>query len=256
MDWRGIITGIVVALLWMAFAIPQYKATMIVGPTTRTGTPDISALFPENSSYALEYVLRSFGPGDSSDFMRFEAILRGPSVAAVLLENPALKEGLSQTGRWSFIPSSEFENAAALSAYLQKNVRIEPVGNTPMRRVIYQHPDADFGRSFLVMLYGVADAVIRQEIQQKAAARIVWLNETLRATNDPEHRKMLANLLMEQEQVKMILALNEPFSAMMAEPPSVSAKPVWPDKSLLLPLLAFIGGFLGFVAYMALRRTA
>jgi len=223
--------------------------TMLVGPTTRTGTPDISALFPENSSYALEYVLRSFGPGDSSDFMRFEAILRGPTVAARLLQDQELAHGFAEGRNWSFEAARDFENAAVLSAYLQKTIRIEPVNNTPMRRVTYRHADPDFGQRFLVALYGTTDGLIRQEIQQKAAARIVWLNETLRTTNDPEHRRMLASLLTEQEQVRMILALNEPFSAMMAEPPSVSAKPVWPDKKLLYPLLGFIGGFLGFAVY-------
>lgn len=251
----GLLAGLVVAFLWTVFAIPQYRVSMLVGPTTRTGTPDISALFPENSSYALEYVLRSFGPGDSSDFMRFETILRGPTVSARLLESQDWAQGLAADRHWSFSSQRDFENAAALSAYLQKTVRIEPVGNTPMRRVIYRHADADFGRRFLVALYGTTDSLIRQEIQQKAAARIVWLNETLRTTNDPEHRRMLASLLTEQEQVKMILALNEPYSAMLAEQPFVSAKPVWPDKKLLFPTMGFIGGFLGFAAYGSSGRS-
>ena len=251
----GLLAGLVVAFLWVVFAVPQYRISMLVGPTTRTGTPDVSALLPENSSSALEYVLRSFGSGDSSDFMRFEAILRGPMVSATLLENTELTSGFSANRHWSFAPGQSFENAAELSAYLQKSVRIEPVANTPMRKVVYRHSDPEFGRRFLVALYGVTDSLIRQEMQQKAAARIVWLNETLRTTNDPEHRRMLAKLLTEQEQVKMILALNEPFSAMMAELPSVSARPVWPDKKLLFPLLGFIGGFLGFVLFASSGRA-
>lgn len=251
----GVLAGAVVAFLWVLCAVPQYRISMLVGPTTRTGTPNISALFPENSSYALEYVLRSFGPGDSSDFMRFEAILRGPMVSARLLETPDLAQGFAADRRWSFAAQRDFKNSAELSAYLQKSIRIEPVANTPMRKVVYRHADPDFGQRFLVALYGTTDALIRQEIQQKAASRIVWLTETLRTTNDPEHRRMLASLLTEQEQVKMILALNEPFSAMLAEPPSVSAKPVWPDKKLLFPLLGFVGGFLGFAAYGSSGRS-
>ncbi len=251
----GFLIGLAVALLWVTLAVPQYRITMLVGPTTRTGTPDISALFPENASFALEYVLRSFGPGDSSDFMRFEAILRGPSVATRLLENRTLSSGLMDDRRWSFAPRRDFENAAVLAAYLQKNIRVEPSGNTPMRKVTYFHNDPAFGQRFLMTLYGTTDSLIRQEIREKAAARIIWLNETLRTTNDPDHRRMLANLLMEQEQVKMILALNEPFAAMMAEPPAVSAKPVWPDKKLLFPLLGFVGAFLGFMACMSSGRS-
>ena len=250
----GLLVGIVVALLWLACAVPQYRVTMLVGPTTRTGTPDISALFPENASYALEYVVRSFGPGDSSDFMRFETILRGPTVSARLLNDPALNPGLASDRRWSFARSGIPDNAEKLSAYLQKKVRIEPVGHTPIRKVTYFHADPDFGRRLLLTLYGTTDSLIRQEIREKAATRIVWLNDTLRTTNDPEHRRMLTNLLMEQEQVKMILALNEPFAAMLAEPPSVSAKPVWPDKKTLFPLLGFVGAFLGFMIFLSTGR--
>lgn len=250
----GLLIGLVTAAMWVVFALPQYRVTMLVGPTTRTGTPDISALFPENASFAMEYVLRSFGPGDSSDFMRFEAILRGPSISARLLENRVLADGFAADRRWLFAPARDIKKADELSSYLQKKIRIEPVGNTPMRRVTYHHPDPDFGKGFLVTLYGVTDSLIRQEIQQKTAARIDWLNDTIRTVNDPEHRRMLTSLLMEQEQVNMILALREPFSAMMAEPPSVSAKPVWPDKKLVFPLMGFIGAFLGFMAFTSSGR--
>lgn len=251
----GLLAGIVAAFLWVTLAVPQYRIAMLVGPTTRTGSPDISALFPENASYALEYVLRSFGPGDSSDFMRFEAILRGPTVAARLQKQPQISTGLEQDRRWSFGFVSAPDTAEELSAYLQKRIRVEPVGNTPMRKLTYFHNDPAFGQRLLLDLYGTTDQMIRSEIREKTATRIIWLNETLRKTNDPTHRRMLTDLLMDQEQVKMILALDEPFSASLAEPPAVSAKPVWPDRKISFPLLGFIGAFLGFMLYMSSGRA-
>lgn len=250
----GLLAGLALALLWVLLAVPQYRITMLVGPTTRTGTPDISALFPENASYALEYVLRSFGPGDSSDFMRFEAILRGPTIAARLLELPPVKQGLDRDRRWPFLNADAPENAEKFSAYLQKRIIIEPVGNTTMRRVAYHHNDPAFGRRFLSTLYATTDGLIRQEVREKASARIAWLGQTLRATSDPDHRRMLADLLRDQEQVNMILALNEPFAAIMAEPPAMSAKPVWPDGKMIFPLLGFAGAFLGGALYAATGR--
>lgn len=250
----GFFFGLMVALLWVWLAVPQYRISMLVEPTTRTGTPDISALFPENASYALEYVLRSFGPGDSSDFMRFEAIMRGVMISRRLLEIPQVSQGLQDDRSWLFSRAHRLENAEKLSAYLQKRIRIEPVGNTTMRRVVYLHANPDFGRRFLSTLYATTDGIIRQEVREKTAARIDGLKKTLRTANGPEHRRMLAGLLTDQEQVQMILALNEPFAATMAEPPSVSAKPVWPDKKLLFPLLGFIGAFMGFVTCAASGR--
>lgn len=252
----GLLSGLVAALLWVSLAVPQYRVTMLVGPTTRTGAPDISALFPENASYALEYVLRSFGPGDSSDFMRFEAILRGPMISRRLLDIPQVVRGLQDDRRWVFTRADRPESAETLSAYLQRRIRIEPVANTTMRRVVYHHAHPDFGRRFLSTLYATTDGVIRQEVREKAGARIEGLQQTLRMANDPDHRRMLARLLSDQEQVRMILALDEPFAALLAEPPSVSAKPVWPDKKMLFPLLGFIGAFLGFVLYAGSGRAS
>ncbi len=252
----GLLAGACVALLWLWLAVPQYRVTMLVGPTTRTGTPDISALFPENASFAFEYVLRSFGSGDSSDFMRFEAILRGPTIAQRLLALPPVKAGLAGDRRWAFSAGEGPTNAERLSAYLNKRIRIEPVGNTPLRKITYHHHNPDFGRQFLATLYATTDALIRSEVRAKAATRIDWLQQSLRTTSQPDHRRMLADLLRDQEQVNMILALNEPYAALLAEPPSVSAKPVWPDRKMLFPLLCFIGAFLGGAFYAALARTA
>lgn len=252
----GLLAGICAALLWAWLAVPQYRITMLVGPTTRTGTPDISALFPENASFAVEYVLRSFGPGDSSDFMRFEAILRGPTIAQRLLALPPVRAGLGHDQRWAFYQGATPADAEKLSAYMNKRIRIEPVGNTPLRRITYHHQDPEFGRQFLATLYATTDALIRSEVREKARARIEWLNQSLRTTSQPDHRRMLADLLRDQEQVSMILALNEPYAALMAEPPAMSARPVWPDRKMIFPLLGFIGAFLGGALYAALRRDA
>lgn len=243
----GVVAGVLAAFIWMMLSVPQYRVTMLVGPTTRTGTPDISALFPENASFALEYVLRSFGPGDSSDFMRFETILRGPTVSAALLQDQSLQPGVNADRRWAFQGERNIDDPSALSAYLNKKVRIEPVGNTPMRRITYHHADPQFGRQLLLALYGQTDGLIRDEIRTKTDARIAWLKKTLFSSSDPEHRRMLTTLLMEQEQVRMILALDEPFAAALAEPPAVSSKPVWPDKALLFAVFALMGAATGFL---------
>lgn len=251
----GIVAGLVAAIVWFQLAIPQYRVTMLVGPTTRTGTPDISSLFPANASYAMEYVLRSFGPADSSDFMRFEAILRGPSVSALLLDYPALIDGMAKARRWSVLGDRDLSSTPLIAAYLDKAVRIDPVGHTPMRRVTYDHHDPVFAERFLTTLYVSADTIIRQDIQKKTSERITWLQRTLNQTRDPDHRRMLTELLSEQEQVRMLLSLNEPFAAIMAEQPSLSAKPVWPERKIIFPMLVLAGAFCGFMLFRLSGRS-
>jgi len=64
----------------------------------------------------------------------------------------------------------------------------------------------------------------------------------------------LTALLMEQEHIRMILGANEPYAAIIAEPPSVSVKPYWPRKSLIVAGFMFAGMIAGF-ALWGLRRN-
>jgi len=236
------------ALLWLA--IPQYRATMLISPTTRSGgSPDIASLLPNTSGFAFEYMMRSLGPSDSSDFMRLEHILREPTVAARLLGEEKIVDGISSARMFSFINYETPKTAEQMATYLQKSLKIEPVGMTPMRRLIYLHPDSDFAVFLLHRIFAVADNIIHDEIAAKTEARIIYLNKALHNVEHPDHRKALVSLLMEQEHVRMVLAMNEAYAASVAEPASVSGVPYWPRKPFVIAISILIGVFLGYLVY-------
>jgi len=249
----GLIVGIVTAYAFVSAAVPQYRATMLVTPTTRSGTPDISALFPNNASFAMEYVMQSFGPGDSSDFMRFETILREASVAEVLLQDKKIKAGMMAAQKYKFSEGHALSSGPEFAAWLQKNISIESVGQTRLRRIVLRHPDPEFSVYFLQRLYSAADNMIRAELEDKTDKRLSYLTRTIDNTKHPDHKRVLTKLLMDQEQIRMILAVNEPFAAMVAEPPAASPKPAWPRKSVVFPVFIFSGLFILYLIY-AIRR--
>lgn len=251
----GLLIGLLAGVLFMALAVPHYRASMLVAPTTRSGTPDIAALFPNNASFAMEYLLQSFGPGDSTDFMRFENILREPTIAGLLLQNEEIKRGVSADRSFRLQESTEIDTAEKLAAYLVDTVTIEPVGSTNLRRIVYLHPDRDFAMYLLNSLYHMTDSLLRDEIMTKTERRIAYLEKEIDRISHPDHKEALVSLLMDQEQIRMILAVNEPFSAYIAEPASVTPKPYWPRKTLFIPAFAFAGFFLGYALY-SLRKQA
>lgn len=251
----GAIVGLVGAVLFLLLAVPQYRAGMLVTPTTRSGTPDISALFPNNASFAMEYVMQSFGPGDSSDFMRFETILREPTVAAILLQDEKIRKGLDGARRSRLPGHHAPATAPQLAAWLQDHVAVEPVGQTRLKRIVLLHPDPVFAVYMLGRLYTTADNLIRAELEDKTARRIAYLEKTLDKTNHPDHRRVLTQLLMDQEQISMVLAVNEPFAAAIAEPPAAGPRPTWPRKTLVLPGFVFAGMFGAYMIFL-LRRSA
>lgn len=251
----GAVAGIICALVFLAIAVPQYRAAMLVAPTTRSGTPDISALFPDNASFAMEYVLQSFGPGDSSDFMRFETILREPSVADRLLSDEKVKAGVNRAARYRGAGTENIDTPAKMAAWLQENISVEPVGQTRLKRVAVLHPDPVFAVYLLQSAYSAADGLIRAELEDKTQRRIEYLEHEIDTISHPDHRRVLTKLLMDQEQIKMIMAVGEPFAAQMAEPPAAGPRPVWPRKSLLLPAFAFAGMLASYLLALARRHA-
>ncbi len=252
----GAAAGMIAALIAAWLCVPHYRASMIVAPTTRTGMPDISALFPDNQSYAMEYVIRGCGSGDSSDFARFEQMIRAASVGAVILANNGLRQAIARHRIWRGGRGPAVRNADDVAEYLQRHIRIEAIPNTRMRRIVYFHPDRDFAVRLLSTLYESGDALIRRDLREKTEARIEWLNTSLGRSGNAEHRRALTQLLMEQEQIRMILSLNEPFAATLAEAPAASTRTVWPHKSLLMAGFMLCGGFLGLLLFTLRRPRA
>lgn len=250
----GGLAGIVASVLFLFMAVPHYKAEMLVAPATRSGAPDISLLFPDTASFAVERVMQNFGLGESSDFTRFEVILREPRVAGILLEDEKIRAGLEETGRFWIGEYERPDSGPEFSAWLQKRLSIEPVGGSRLRRISFQHADPAFAVYFLNRLYHTADSLIRSEIRLKTGNRVDWLKEALANTSHPEHRRVLTDLLMDQERMRMILAVDEPFSALLAEPPAVSAKPYWPKPSFVFPAFMLAGMVLAYAAFSLKAR--
>lgn len=248
----GAALGLAAAFLLLLFAVPHYRVSMLVAPAERPAQADIKTLLPDNPGFALQYLANTVGAQDSTDFTRFEHILLGPAVAGRIGAEDRQKifEGMGQVCKFRFGCSPGRDSAAAMAELFQKTVKIEPVGNTKLRRVVFDHPSGAFGAWLLDRLYDEADRMIRAEVAERAHRRADYLKTVLGKTSHPDHRRALTSLLMEQERILMILAMDEPFAAIVAEPPAVSVRPVWPRRSLIFAGFAFAGAFLGF----ALRR--
>lgn len=250
----GAMLGLVGAVLFLALCVPHYRITMLVAPAERAAKTDIKSLLPDNPSFAVQYLVNTMGSQDSTDFMRFENTMRGPSVAAVLLKDPAIAEGLKESGKFRISPTVTIDTPEKLSDTLEKKISVMPVGNTPLRRIIIDHPSAEFGTALLRRLYGETDRLIRNEVAENARKRSLYLKDMLDKVSHPDHRRALTSLLMEQEHILMILAMDEPFAAIIAEPPSASVKPWWPRKSLILAGFVFAGMVLGFAIWGTKQR--
>ncbi len=232
----GMVVGFILALLVILFQKPVYQAEMIIGPTERTGVPSLSSFLPSVAADApaLQYFVERIDAAQSNDFTVFETRLKTPSTTNQM--------------NASMFPSDNPQ------VWLQKNLKIRPVGLTQFRKITLQSNDKDKLIPLLNTLYRLTDLSIRQDKKMKVQRRITYLNEQLKITLNPDHRDAMIALLKEQEQTSMMASIDNEFAATVIEPAYIKPKPVSPNSMILFPVLIMIGGFLGFVL-SSLRRA-
>lgn len=243
----GVVTALAAAFLFLASVTPLYKGAMIVAPADGYALGDYASSVADGQSLDLPFWRPKDQEGVSTDFYRFVYTSTGASVAAILLKDQSVLTGIAKDGRWR--GKGKDWSADELAEYLGRYVRIEHLGTTPLRRLSYQHPDPVFAAAFLRKIHLVADQLIRRDRRRHSESRIAYLQEALQKTVNPDHRKGITNLLMQQEHIRMLANLDEAYAAIVVEPPSATSRPAWPKTSLVLVAFTFVGMLCGYLVW-------
>lgn len=237
----------VIAFFVALLSTPLYRGSMIVAPADGYALGDYASKVSDGDSMNLPFWRPHDQEGISTDFYRFMYTIQGNAVAAILLKDESVLSGIARDGSWS--KKADEWNAEELAEYLAKHIKIEHLGTTPLRRISYKHPDAAFAAAFLRKVHLVSDQLIRRDRRRQSESRINYLTATLQKTVNPDHRKGITDLLMQQEHIQMLANLDEPYAAIVVEPPSSTPKPVWPDKFLLYAVFALVGAGIGYLVW-------
>ncbi len=245
----GTLAGLLAALIILSLVPASYRAVMVIAPADGYALGDYASSHGGSASTYDRVVSLPFwrpmeAEGISTDFYRFVQTARGPAAAAILLKDEAVRNRLGA----GIHASPEY-----LADYMARHVDIQPVGATPLRKMTYYHPDKEFAAAFLRKIHLVADQMIRRDRRKTAQARIAYLSGSLNKTTNPDHRRIITGLLMQQEHVLMLANLDEAYAAIIVEPAAASAKPAWPDKPMMLAGFAVLGAVCGYLLW-ALRR--
>lgn len=251
----GAIFGALLAAAYIFTAQSDYKIKMILSPANPMNGAEISSLLADDNLFALRYLVQRVGVANSSDFLRFENIYHGPSVADLLLDDERIIDGLNRDLAYGYIQNDKPWSAERLSEYLGDHVKLSPLGASPLREMSYHHPDPDFGRYLLAEIHQISDFLIRQNIHSESSQRIDYLKKAIDETSNPEHRRALTTLLMEQERLRMLVSIDQAYAASVVEPPSASVKISRPEPKLIFPVFIMLGGFLGYLVFMMRRKS-
>lgn len=249
----GALVGLCAALGFFMLAVQHYKAQVLLAPANPINGAEAPVPSGNENWFALKMVMQQLSATNINDFSRFEQLITGPAVGNILLRDPAVRQGLAQDRAFIFWRQAPPRNAAEMSEYLRQRVRLEPVGATMMRRMVYLHPNPAFAAAFLQQVHATADQIIRDTVRRDTQQRIDYLQQALSRTLNPDNQRALTNLLMEQERMRMLAAIDQPYAATVVEAAAPSARPRWPDKPLIVLVLMALGAGAGLLVY-ALRR--
>ena len=243
-----------ISVVFIYLSTPLFRATLIVAPADGYALGDYASSVSDGEAMTIPFWRPREADGVSTDFHRFVYTLQGTAAASILMKDGAVLAGIARDGSWrdKADPSAPEE----LADYLNRKIQIEQLGATPLKRISYRHPDPEFAAAFLRKIHLVADQLIRRDRRRQSQSRIDYLQDTLTKTINPEHRRGIVNLLMQQEHIQMLANLDEPYAAIIVEPPSSTPKPVWPNKPLLLIASLLLGGAAGYLARGLRRRDA
>lgn len=250
----GGVLGLFLATSFLWIAIPTYQTMLIVAPSENIHGAEVSTLLQNEDLFALRYLVDRAGVTGTDDFIRFGKIITGPAVSAVLLEDPIIRRAMQEERLTRLSQKRESWTAPDLADYLAKRISIGSVGGTNLRQITYQHADPLFANYLLSQIHIVADKQIRDGLLNRANRRIEYLNNAIAQTANPDHRKALTSLLMEQEKTRMMVTMDEFYAADVIEAPSTKTKPTWPNIPLTLIGCLMIGMLLGFVSHTARKN--
>lgn len=243
--FSGLLFGFLIALALVALAVPHGGAQMTIAPATPI---ELAAASLQARDFSSGLAAQN-GAGAQHNFEQFQTVAGGASAASLLLRSEEITRGLSRDQAFSFVTPERAWSAAKLADYIGRRVVFEPVGETAQRRMRYMHPDPEFAALFLQRIHAIADGLIRYNTRREVNGRIDYLRAELEKARNPEHRRALADLLMEQERLRMLVSIDQPYAAAVVEPAFVSAAMRWPDAALTFPVFACAGALAGFAIF-------
>lgn len=236
----GAITGIIFAIVFVIFSTSLYKAIMVIAPvqTVVSTVPIQQENFYDATRKETETA--------EANFVQFQTMMKGAAIAKEVLKDPNIIKNLKRDPKIKAIIKDKI-TPALVAEYLSENLRIYTVGETDLRRMEYTHPDPAFTIYFLNALYTKTDNRIRSIMARRTQNYIAYLQDLIANTINPEHRRKLTDMLMEQERARMLVSVQNEYAASIVEPAYAYTKPVWPDKLLILSAFIILGAIAGYL---------
>jgi capsular polysaccharide biosynthesis protein len=254
------------AVCYLAFATPQYTVEMEIAPPMRDSDRTGSVVSGLGALAGL-----GVSGSTNSSFQRYEKMLTSREVATRLVrDHHALQVIFSDRwdadrGEWKPLHgvAARLHVATArlfgrtvasepdiedLREFLAKRLKIEvPSGDTALeappaiRYITLAYRDPRIAAQLLLWLHQETDGVIREDELNRTRHMIDYLDDRLRKATEVDERASLAQLLLDQERIEMLLTTGLDYSAEVLDSPGIPREPSRPQVWLTLILSIVVG---------------
>lgn len=279
MQWRRLLlcalAGLAVTVAALHIVTPRYTASMVVGPTGRSGPTALGSRIPALAQPAGRGIAEQGSAEEVvSDFSRYLALLTSVPIAEQLITDQSLIHRLFEdawddeaqhwrppTGlgatlirglRWlAGYDVWSPPDAVELSRHLKKYLSIESVSGGPLRRLVYRHEDRSFALHLLSRVHAATEAHLRTEAQRRLQAEMAHVNGQLAGITNLDRSRLLSGMVAEQEETLIMLEVGLPYAADLLEPPAAPVLADWPNPVPMIPAGTLAGLGLGLFVLAA-----
>jgi hypothetical protein len=253
-----------VVLVWQAVSVPRYSAYTVIGAAENPGQGSKSSLGGLGGLASVAGISIPGGGGQTSPFDQFKFVLTSPDLAAFqakqrpMLQIAFSNEWDSERRQWREpqgmragffrwfnpifgIPASPPIDTRTLAGFYRSKIKIQPVPDTELFRVIFEDPDPARAVMLLDYLSRDANEMLRLRAQATARMQAAYLRDRLARVEVQSYRETLVLLLQQQEQTLMLANGQMPYAAQRVEEINVSSAPT-SKQPLLYGTIAFIIG--------------
>ena len=99
----------------------------------------------------------------------------------------------------------------SLAEWLGAQIDVERIGQSSIFRIQMTHPRPQFAVSLIEMAHGAADALLREEAQDRIGRQIGEVESEIASATSPSHKQALEQMLTEQYQAQALLRVDQPY---------------------------------------------
>lgn len=236
----GAVAGIILAVLVSLFAVSHYRVEMIVAPVV----DDVLAAGGQENIAAKPSTDKKIA------FQSYLKIFNGPAVVEqVFADGMKLSSDFAIPRRFTFQKEHSAPVRGDIAPYLMQQIDMRRNGDTSLHVIRFDYPHPEIAREVLKQLHAAADHILRYQVMETAQSRVDYLQQSLGGTVNMEHRRVLANLLQEQERLFMMAQMDRDYAAQIIEPPFIYQHRVWPRYEYIFPVFMLIGMTLGWIIF-------